>query len=139
MHFSASELERVTIQSLLNAVSPPVLSIIPSSASVYAGSFMTLDCNIQLIDAVDSQVTVTTVWKKNGIALTSLSRRRVLDTILSNSSAYLSQVVFRPFELGSDDGVYSCKVTVKAKDGDGYILSAVFGSDNMTLIAEGKS
>ena len=91
------------------------------------------------MDAVDSQVTVTTVWKKNGIALTNLSRRRVLDTILSNSSSYLSQVVFRPFELGSDDGAYSCEVTVKAKDGNGYILSTVLGSDNMTLVAEGKS
>lgn len=99
---------------------------------------MTLDCNIQLMNAVDSQVTVTTVWKKNGTALTSLSRRRLLDAIiLSNSSSYLSQVVFGPFELGSDDGAYSCEVTLNAKDDDGYILSAVLSSDNVTLFAEG--
>ena len=89
------------------------------------------------MDAVDSQVTVTTVWKKNGIALTSLSRRKVLDTILSNSSSYISQVVFEPFEIGSDDGAYSCEVTIEAQDDGRYILSAVLSSDNITLIAEG--
>lgn len=124
----------------LYTVPPPVLSISPSSASVYAGSFMTLDCNIQLMDAVDSQVTVTAVWKKNGVTLTTLSRRRVIDAVLSNSSSYLSQVVFGPFEAGSDDGAYSCQVTVNAtKDDDRYILSAVLSSDDVTLLAEGNN
>lgn len=97
---------------------------------------MMINCSIQLINAVDSQVTVTTVWRKNGVMITSSASRRVLDAILGNSSLYLSQVIFRPFELESDDGVYSCEVAVSSEE-YGYVLDTGQHSDNVSLVAAG--
>ena len=93
-------------------------------------------CSIQLSSVVDSPVTVTTVWRKNGIMLTSSERRSVSDAILSSSSSYVSQVIFQPFELRNDDGAYYCEVAVDGAE-DEFIIGTGLHSNNVSLIAAG--
>lgn len=111
-----------------------MLTIIPPTTSVYAGSFITVNCTVQLSSAVDSPVTVTAIWRKNGVLLTGSA---VLDTILvSNLSMYLAQVVFRPVQLSTDNGVYACEVSINAEL-DKFIVGARQSSDNISLHASG--
>lgn len=118
-------------------VSPPILSIYgPLTMSVYAGSFITVNCTIQLSISVDSPVTVASVWKKDSIILTNSTSRVLLDAVLINRSLYLAQVVFSPFQLSSDDGVYACEVTINADDND-HVMSAGLLSNSITLRATG--
>lgn len=119
------------------AVPPPVVSILPSTTSVYAGSFITINCSIQLTTAVDSQVTVSVVWKKNGMMLRGSTNRMLLDAILiSNSSLYLAQIVFSPMQLSTDDGVYACEVTVNTEL-DEFVINTGSSSSNISLQAAG--
>ena len=117
------------------AVPSPVLSIV-SPTSVYAGSFVAVNCSIQLSDAVDSPVTVAAVWRKDGAVLMSSASRMVLSTVLVNSSLYLAQVVFRPVQLSTDDGSYACEVNVNAEQ-DNFVLSTRLRSNNVALRAAG--
>ena len=97
---------------------------------------MIINCTIELDSAVDSHLMITAVWKRNGITVMSSSSREVSDVTQSNSSLYLSQVVFRPFQLSIDDGVYSCQVTIDDAE-DGFIQSTKLHSHNVSLFAAG--
>ena len=122
---------------LINVVPPPMVSIPPPMSLEYAGSFISVNCSIQLSNAVDSQVTVTTVWKKDGRVLTSSANRTVLGILLvSNASLYLSQVVFSPLQLRTEDGVYACEVAVRADSND-FVMSTGSRSNNITLQTAG--
>ena len=78
-------------------------------------------------------MTVTTVWKKNGRVLTSSANRTVLSTlVVSNASLYLSQVVFSPLQLRTDDGAYACEVAVSANSND-FVMNTGSRSNNITL------
>lgn len=114
------------------------MSILSSTMSVYAGSFMTLNCSFQLSNAVDSLMTVTIEWKKDNVPLTNSGSRWVSEASLMNSSSnvYLSQVIFSPVQLGSDDGVYSCEAVLSADTN--FVLSAgLYSINNVTLNATG--
>lgn len=121
---------------IYNVVPTPVLSIFPSTTSVYAGSFITVNCSIQLSSAVDSQVTVSAVWRKNGIMLRSSTNRMLIDPTSIGNSSHLAQIVFSPVQLSSDDGVYACEVTVSA-EGNDFVLSSSLNSTNITLHSTG--
>ncbi len=105
---------------------------------VYAGSFVTVNCSIQLNSAVDSQVTVSTTWRNNDTTLTDSSNRVISNAaMIGNTSVYLTQIEFRPFQLGAYDGVYSCEVTIDAEM-DEFITSTGLRSDNVSLRAAGN-
>lgn len=100
---------------------------------------MTLNCSIQLSNAVDNNpMTVTTMWRKDGVALINSASRWVSGTnrINTSSNEYLSQVVFRPVQLESDNGMYSCEVTVDA-DNDFVINTKLQSDNNVSLHATG--
>ena len=91
---------------------------------------------MQLLDAVDSPVTLTTTWRRNGILLTSSANRAILDPVLIGD-LYLAQVVFSPLRLSSDDGTYACEATVSA-DGNQFIMDNRQSSTDVSLRASGK-
>jgi hypothetical protein len=123
--------------SSTHAVPPPTLSISPSTTEVYAGSFLTVNCSVQLSTAVDSPVAVTAVWRKNGVLLAnSTSRMLSAAVLIDNSSLYLTQAAFRPVQLNTDDGLYACEATVEAEV-DEFILDAGSRSNNISLLAAG--
>ena len=116
-----------------------MLSVISPTTSVYAGSFITVNCSIQLSTAVDSPVTVATAWRRNGVILTNSANRMVLDAIsIGNSSLYLAQVVFSPIQLSSDDGLYSCEVTIESGLNEFIINAGLRSSNNISLRPTGK-
>ena len=57
--------------------------------------------------------------------------------MVGNSLSYLTQVVFRPVQLTSDDGTYVCEVTVNA--GLEFVGNAQLSSDSISLHARGTN
>lgn len=120
-------------------VPPPVLSIVSSSTSVYAGSFIAINCSIQLSSAVDSPVSVAVMWRRNNIVFTSSANRMVLDAVLmGNSSLYVAQVIFNPVHLNNDNGAYSCEVDVDAVSSGFVVNSGMHSSSTVSLRPAGK-
>lgn len=109
-----------------------------STTSVYAGSFMSVNCNVELSSAVDTPVTVSAVWRRNGFPLTSSANRMLPDAVSvgGSSSRYLAQVVFSPVQLSTDDGVYVCEVTVLPVS-ETFITGTSATSNDVSLRATG--
>lgn len=119
------------------AVSSPVVTIIPPTGTLYAGSLLILNCTTQLSSAVDAPVTLTAVWRRNGAPLTSTPNRMIVNPVLlSDSSLYLAQLVFNPVWLSADDGVYACEVNVNAVSED-FVQSTRQTSGDVSLSARG--
>ena len=121
---------------IFSLVPPPMVTILPSISTVYAGSLLTINCSFELNNAVDSPFTVATVWRKNGVEFTTLSHRTVLETVLIANSLYQAQVVFDPVQLSTDDGQYSCEVIVNA-DVE-FVIEASIVSNTILLSATGN-
>ena len=119
-------------------VPPPVLSVLPLIAPVYGGSFLTLNCTIQLSSAVDVDVTVASVWRKNGALLQDSAQRRMSNAIQTNATTvYQAQLIFRPLQLNTDDGLYTCEVTVESEMA--FVQGSGSRSNNVSLRAIGMS
>ncbi len=85
---------------------------------------------------MDSPVTVTSVWKKDGVMVTSSASRILPDTTLLGNSRYLSQILFNPFQLSSDDGAYACEVNINAENAY-FVIGTGLQSENITLRTSG--
>lgn len=119
-------------------VPPPVLSVLPPIAPVYGGSFLTLNCTIQLSSAVDIDVTVTSVWRKNGALLRDSAWRRMSNAIQTNTTfVYQARLIFRPLQLNTDDGLYTCEVTIESELV--FVQGSGSRSNNVSLHAIGMS
>ena len=86
---------------------------------------------------MDSPVTVISVWKKDGVAVTSSASRMLPDKTSLGNSRYLSQILFSPFQLRSDDGAYACEVNINDEN-DNFVMGTGLQSENITLRASGK-
>ena len=122
-------------RGLFCPVPSPELSILPSTSTVYAGSFLTINCSILLSSAVDSAVTVSAVWRRDDAVLTTVAHRRVLQPASMGGSLYRAQVVFNPVQLSVDDGQYSCEMVVNA--GSEFVPETRYHSNTIPLHAAG--
>ena len=117
-----------------------MLSIVPPTGLVYAGSMFELNCTIQLSNAVNTDVVVTSMWRRNGVLLRNSDTRITSNAIpTNNATMYRAQLMFRPLQLNTDDGLYMCEVTVESNENLGFILSSTSSSNNVSISAIGKS
>ena len=109
-----------------------------SSTILYSGTVLTLTCVVELVPEVDTTVTVSTTWSKDGMDIISDGTRITVDSIAAShdTNIYESDVIFNPLSnmMTVDDGLYTCSVQV---EDDVYII----GSSNdgtQTLTVEGQ-
>ena len=108
-----------------------MLSVLPTIARVYGGSLLALNCTIQLSSAVNVDVTVASMWRKNGALLQDSAQRRMSNAIQINTTTlYQAQLIFRPV-LNTDDGLYTCDVTVESELV--FVLGSGSQSNNVSL------
>ena len=113
-------------------------------AVTYAGNNVTLNCAINLEGGViDSDVTVSSMWTKDGAAFTGVSGRvTVSNQLRFTGSSFLRQLVFSPLSSSVDNGTYVCVATltpiqprfVTAMMGSASILLAVRGEVSNTKV-----
>ena len=86
-----------------------------TDAMVYVGRYITLECDIQLIEAITTQeVNVAITWTKETLKITNSSRRRIMT--VNGSSGVQSTLSFRPI-VSTDSGQYRCTATLTSRQG----------------------
>ena len=109
-----------------------------SGAVTYAGNNVTLNCAIDLEGGVtDSNVTVSSMWTKDGAAFTGVSGRvTVSNQLRVTSSDFLRQLVFSPLSSSMDNGTYECVVTLTPRQPQ--FVNTVMGSGSILLAVRGE-
>ena len=117
--------------TFLSSVPQPGVGITLShTAPLYAGTSLTLVCNVALDVNVDNGERVMTEW----IGLHDIPEERYSVTGTHGSgSTYTDSLTISPL-ANQDDGIYTCTVRVT---GETYNQQAT-ASDNVTIIVMGK-
>ena len=104
----------------------------------YAGNNVTLNCAIDLEGGVtDSDVTVSSMWTKDGVAFTGVSGRVTISNQLRvTGSDFLRTVVFSPLSSSMDNGTYACVVTLTPLRQQ--FITTVMGSGSISLAVQGE-
>lgn len=118
-------------------VPPPRLLVAQSLTTIYAGSYLTINCSIELSKAVDTKIEFVVNWMRNGMRLTNQSHIMVQDIMSIGNSFYVSRIIFNPVQLVLDDGGYSCEV-IASSESD-FILSEMVFSSIVPISATGKA
>ena len=117
----------------LNTVPQPAVTVDVPTDPLYAGTNVTLTCNIVLSDQVDSLVIVDVTWSGPEGEITN----DMLSGRAESSSPFRSMITFAP--LNSDDaGNYTCGATVRPDEAE-FITMSLPGSGTGTVIVQGKS
>ena len=103
---------------------------------MFAGSILTLDCNIYLSVEVGRDVVIAATWKRNGTVLVATASHMVSDVAEINTS-YLSQLMFNPLQLGLDDGVYNCEARIYSEVE--FVLGSMAQSNHVSLHVGGMN
>ena len=132
--FSLCTVPEPTIRFTGRVVSPVNLS----SVTLYAGTIFNLTCVVELVNEVDTNLSVLTVWAKNGDAISSDTGRISVDTeaVRNISVVYESDVDFDPLSNavpGGDGGNYTCSATVESSE----FTSGTTASGTQTITVEG--
>ena len=107
-------------------------------AVTYAGNNVTLNCAINLVGGVtDNNVTVNSMWTKDGEAFTGVGGRVIVSNQLRlNNANFLRQLVFSPLSSSMDNGTYKCVVTLTSTQPD--LVTAMMGSGMRSLAVQGE-
>ena len=99
---------------------------------------MTLNCAISLEGGVtDSEVTVNSMWTKDGTAFTGVSGRvTVSNQLRFTDRSYLRQLVFSPLSSSMDNSTYACVVTLTPRQPQ--FVTAMVGSGSISLAVLGE-
>ena len=97
--------------------------IIAPSGPLYVGDSLTLQCQVEISDAVDTPVNVNYTWKKSGEVVSS----GVTDTLNIISVTT------------STGGIYSCEAVVSPSESTEFILSSGVGMDTADVIVQGMN
>ena len=86
-----------------------------TDAMVYVGRYITLECDIQLSEAITTQeVNVAVTWTKKTLMITNSTRRRIMT--VDGSSGVQSTLSFRPI-VSTDSSQYRCTATLTSQRG----------------------
>ena len=82
------------------------------SSTLYAGTVFTLTCEVELVSEVNTSVTISTSWSKDGAPLNG-SQRITVDSMATNGTVTTGNLQFSPLST-SDRGQYTCTGRVVA-------------------------
>ena len=128
---------KLCVFSPFPSVPPPMVSASSPNLPVFAGSTLTLDCNIELTTEVGSEVAITAIWKRNGTMLVDTASQIISDVVEISSTSYLIQLMFNPLRLVLDDGGYNCEARIEPQVG--FVLGSVSQSNSAILHVTGMS
>ena len=105
--------------------------------TLYAGTPLTLTCNITLDDLVDIPVIVTNQWTRNMMNITEPTITESL--IETDTNHYTVTLDFYPLSAVYDNGEYKCTVLVTADTTNNYITNNIIINDASTdVVVEGQ-
>ena len=104
----------------------------------YAGNNVTLRCLITLLGGVtDSDVTVSSMWTKDGTPFTGVNDRVIFTPSQRfTGTSYFTVLMFSPLSSSMDNGTYVCMATLTPKETQ--FVTGTDTSDSMSLAVRGK-
>ena len=104
-------------KDFFNTVPTPSVTITAPSGPLYAGNSLTLQCQVEKSDAVDTPVDVSYTWKNQSGAVVSSG----VDSITIESTG----------------GSYSCEAMVTPSGSTEFILPSGVGMDTTDVVVQG--
>ena len=109
-----------------------------SSAPFYAGSALTLRCDIEISEAVDIPYTVAVTWLKSGSQIIGSDERTTISNVTQLSPyTYEASIGLNPLSITFDTGSYTCQVVVSPGSSVSLVQRAS-QTDMLTLTVQGK-
>ena len=98
------------------------MTIITPSGPLYSGDSLTLQCLVEISDAVDTSVDVSYTWKKSGAAITGDSNTLNIVSVTTSTG-----------------GSYSCEAMVTSSVSTEFILPSGVGMDTTDVVVQGNA
>ena len=103
--------------------------------TLYAGTPLTLTCNITLDDLVDIPVIVTNQWTRD---MMNITEPTITESFIeTDTNHYTATLDFYPFSAVYDNGEYKCTVLVTANTEDNYI-SYITNDASTDVVVQGQ-
>ena len=103
--------------------------------TLYAGTPLTLTCNITLDDLVDIPVIVTNQWTRNMMNITEPTITESL--IETDTNHYTATLDFYPLSASYDNGEYKCTILVTTDTDDDYTTN-IINETSTDVVVEGE-
>ena len=125
----------LSILTIVPSPSIPMINVISSNGSNYAGSVVTMKCvsTLQSSDLFNGELTAEFTWKKNGEDVDDADSRVTISPLPENGLTFSSQLMLSPASSVVDSGSYTCEV----KTTSSQYSSKVIESDTTELVVEG--
>ena len=104
--------------------------------TLYAGTPLTLTCNIILDDLVDIPVMVTNHWTRNMMVITETTITEFL--IETDTNHYTATLDFYPLSATYDNGEYTCTVLVTADTDEDNYTTNIINKTSTNVVVEGE-
>ena len=120
------------------AVPEPAVAVLSTGDdNLLSGTYLRINCSIDLNPAVDTQVTVTNLWLRNGMEISDNSRVMVIQPSETESHHYEAYIEFSTLSSAVDSGTYICTVTAAPSTLQEYIISGI-GAVSYMITVVGK-
>ena len=100
---------------------------------LYTGTTLILTCTFELNGAVDTEVRVSSIWRRGGEVLYSNNRTNISEVTLIQPSVFQTTISISPVSDTLDSGQYSCQSDITS---DTFVLFSD-SSQQMMLAIEG--
>lgn len=99
---------------LVSTVPSPLTQVsgLPNG-SLYTGTNLTLVCNIEIGEWVDTPVVVIGTWKRGGETLSTDARHHISPIASISSLQYWTSISISPLSSNMDTGHYTCEVIIR--------------------------
>ena len=110
----------------------------PNAGTLVEGTYIDLVCTVTINEAVNTDVNVNIEWTRNeGSPLMNSSDDYSISPISLISDQYISTIRIEELNLGNDEDIFSCSVSIQPSSLSNYI-TATNGDSDITLSVEGK-
>ena len=103
-------------------VPTPSVTITAPSGPLYVGDSLTLQCQVEISDAVDTPVDVSYTWKKSGATIAGDSNTLIIMSVTTSTG-----------------GSYSCEAMVTPSGSTEFILPSGIGIDTTDVVVQGNA
>jgi hypothetical protein len=102
----------LTIIRLLFAVSTPIINVTVSSSTVYAGTDLSVICDISISAAIDSDISVDVSWFNGSAPLSDETERVSVLPLAGTKPSFTSAILIRPLIDIDNTSNFSCQASI---------------------------
>ena len=128
------------VYSLHFAVPTPTVTVFPATdVSIYAGSRnpLVLACNISINSSLDSFLTVSITWLREGTPLVNGTDRVTITPLSGSKSPFISTLILSPPSM-EDNASFSCRASAMPSIELASVNASDVGEGSTIVVVQGK-